>query len=131
MRNFLAETGRDMELERRILDETEEALGLLPSGKLKQSGQGKGIYIEKDGIYKSSGKEQHLIEQIRNRKFLEQRQRILETNLHWQTKLLKHYNSYNDAETIITEKQIENKKQNKKALKFFIPVIIIAAADNC
>lgn len=33
---------------------------------------------------------------------------------------------HNDIVTT-TEKQIENKKENKKALKFFIPVIIIAA----
>ena len=31
---------------------------------------------------------------------------------------------YNDAATVTAEKQIENRQQNKKALKFFIPMII-------
>ena len=96
MRNFLHEVSRDMELEKRVLETTSKELDALPFGQLKQSGHGKGIYIKENEKYKSIAKDRYLVEQIRRRKFLEKRYSIISTNLHWQKKLLAHYNGYSD-----------------------------------
>ena len=113
MRNFLNEIGSDIELEKRVLANTENELKKLPCGQLKQSGHGKGIYLKDNGIYKSGAKQGYLIEQIRRRKFLEKRRDVIKTNLHWQSKLLKHYNSYSDdtIENMMSPSYINNEKE--------------------